>query len=754
MCGITGIYSFKNLVDREEIERLTKSLSHRGPDGWDTFCDQNVALGHTRLAILDLSSAGNCPMKYTAPDGRVCYITYNGEVYNFIELRRELEQLGHRFHSNTDTEVIAAAYLQWGESAQFRFNGMWAFAIWTPQDRKLFLSRDRFSVKPLYLCVHGDRLAFASELKAFLSLSNFSMTLNEQILPRLWERHRYDNASTATCAREVINVQGGHSAEVTPDGKVQLKRWWETSSHLVNVPKTYSECVEQFRDIFIDSVKLRMRSDVPVATCLSGGIDSSAVASTMALVGSDSKNTGERFAPGWQNCFVASFPNTPLDETQYANEVLKKTGAYPHYLVFDEKEAQSKIVECVWAYDEPVGGIHTTTLLIYQLLRKHGVVVSLDGHGGDELLGGYSFYLDSKKKEVNERLYSDLHTELLPCILKNFDRAAMAHGIEIRMPLLDYRLVTFASALPVSHKMGGGYTKRILRDAMRGIMPDTIRRRRQKIGFNSPLISWLNGGLVHLVERIFTHRVWLDCPWFDAKTFGSQIIAKCKAGAWVQDDWDLAYRATTMMNFTLWRMLFVERCRNEIDGWADDIKTAAVPTTAAATTPIAGRVETQIRRSVVYSSRGPLPSQHIAALDAFARAPLGAGGEFSTDFFYDCTDDSELPIGITMNCRGTSNEFKFPGRGVQVILLDLPEIGESVATRKARLERMQSKDCIQLVQVNSVEEVSSLSTAGAIPFFKAKDGVEKVKQIFQDWKVAKIVTAETLDPRQNPNLFI
>src|SRR5919199_6560634 len=211
MCGIVGILNFQQPINPVELDRFTDSLSHRGPDGRGTFIDGNLGLGHRRLAILDLSEAGKNPMPYGGENGKRYWITYNGEVYNFLELRHELKDLGHRFKSETDTEVVVAAYAQWGEDCLLRFNGMWAFAIWDTVERKLFLARDRFGIKPLYYLQGASRFAFASELKAFLALDNFSVALNEEIIPQIIQSNQaYEGTTDSTIMKNVLRLPGGH----------------------------------------------------------------------------------------------------------------------------------------------------------------------------------------------------------------------------------------------------------------------------------------------------------------------------------------------------------------------------------------------------------------------------------------------------------------------------------------------------------------------------------------------------------------
>ena len=567
MCGITGIYSLTGAVPRRAIDEFTDSLAHRGPDGRGVYINNNVALGHRRLAILDLSDAGACPMRYTTLDGRELYITFNGEVFNFLELRAELEGKGYRFRSSTDTEVIAAAYAEWGERCVYRFNGMWAFAIFDCRSRNLFLSRDRFGVKPLYLLQNSQRIAFASEIKAFLALDTTSLTFNSDVVTPVWERYRYDGKTPHTVAREITSLLAGHNALITPDGSVNITKWWNTRDHLPVVPERYEDQVALFRDLFLDAVRIRLRSDVPIATCLSGGIDSSAVATAISYLKNIKSESGDRSASSWQNSFVATFPGSFLDEERFAAEIIKATGATPHYLPITARSGLECVVDSVWSLDEPSGGLATSVWMLYRKLRQDKIVVSLDGHGGDELLGGYGWYMQQPIRELNSTLYSDFHENLLPTILRNYDRCSMAHGIEVRMPLMDYRLVSFAHALPATSKMGGGYLKRILRDATKDFMPQVINERHGKIGFNSPLIEWLNGDLAKLLERVFSHDSYLSLPFNDTRTIAAQILGKCRDKSWVKADWDLAYKVTVLLNLSLWRIMFEARDPQYISDW-------------------------------------------------------------------------------------------------------------------------------------------------------------------------------------------
>jgi asparagine synthase (glutamine-hydrolysing) len=558
MCGIVGIFDPRGPIDVLRLDRFTDSLAHRGPDGRGTYIEGNVGLGHRRLAILDLSDAGRCPMNYGGADGKRYWITYNGEVYNFIEIRNELEGKGHRFKTNTDTEVILAAYAEWGEDCQLRFNGMWAFAIWDSVEKRLFLSRDRYGIKPLYIHI-GDVFAFSSELKAFIKLAGFKPEFNADVLPAIIKNAQsYEGMSDQTLMRGIQRLMPGQSLTVTNKFEFRVTRWWDALKHVKSPPASYADQIEGFRELFNDAVRIRMRSDVPIGTCLSGGLDSSSVACTMAEIRKSSTADLSRCNPDWQRTVVATFPGSKIDERAYADQVIKKLGIKPTYWVFEDKVAQSHLLDSVWAMEDVYLGICTPIWCTYREMRRAGVVVSLDGHGADEMLGGYPYYLDVPMSRLKISLLRDSHFTLLPSILRNFDRCSMAHGIEVRMPFMDWRLVSYCAALPADSLIGGGYTKRVLRDSMIGILPEPIRKRRYKIGFNAPMIEWFNGGMRPLIYQTLDHPLWMENGIADAVNIRKAVKEKCASASWTSGDWDAALTVWMLMNIVLWRLMFIE----------------------------------------------------------------------------------------------------------------------------------------------------------------------------------------------------
>jgi asparagine synthase (glutamine-hydrolysing) len=560
MCGIAGLLDFSRGDVADLIDRFTDALAHRGPDGRGTFADGPIALGHRRLSILDPSPAGACPMAVPCPDGTTLYITFNGEIYNFLELRAELETAGYQFRSDTDTEVIAAAWHFWGDDCQRRMNGMWAFAIWSPATQKLFASRDRFGVKPFYVMVQGTRVAFASEIKAFLALPDFTPRVCDDAVATFFANpSAYDGVSMATALAGVHRMPPGHSLTVTREGSRGFRRWWETREHLPDVPARYEEQTEQFRALFLDAVRLRMRSDVPVGTSLSGGLDSGAVASAVAYVArGDTHGDLTRCAADWQRTFIATFPGHEVDERRYADAVVEHTGASPVYRAFDPDRALADISASVWAMDDLSAAPAVPVLNIYRTMRAHGVVVTLDGHGGDELLAGYSWYRDLPAASLNAALYTDFHRTHLPSILRNYDGCSMANGVEVRSPFLDPSLVTFAFALPGDTKFDGNWTKRILRDALRGIMPEVIRTRRSKLGFESPLVAWANGALGPALLAASRSEAWRGAPPVARPAELAAIVqARTPSKAWSTADGVALSLAWRLYAYVLWRELFL-----------------------------------------------------------------------------------------------------------------------------------------------------------------------------------------------------
>jgi asparagine synthase (glutamine-hydrolysing) len=595
MSGVTGYWGYSSHdLSAAVFSSFTHSLAHRGPDGFgiEHFPEARLWLGHRRLAILDLSERARQPMSYA--EGRY-WLTYNGEVYNYIELREELRRLGHRFVSKSDSEVILAAYAQWGPECQFRFNGMWAFAIWDVQERRLFLSRDRFGVKPLHYSDRAGGFAFASELKAFLALPWIDGAFDPEIVAETLTNINGQEATPYTLLPGVRRLPPGHAMVVKADGSIQINAWWNTLDHLPQPRAKLDEQAEEFRALFFDACRLRLRSNVPLATALSGGLDSSAIACTLAEL--HRRGAVEGAPQDSQRAFVACFPGTPYDERPYAEMVVDHTGLAPHYHNVDGDLVVNNIEKVILDREGIYLQTHLGAWSTYCVMNCAGVRVSVDGHGADELLGGYRFcveraielaarsldlerYLDLRRVlhrldgnatplrpyavvgqalaarlrkiptwirgqmaardrvesqpwllpyDGHSRLYNAaadarvqglstlqallftwFHGDILPTIMRAIDRASMAHSIEVRMPFTDWRLVTFAFALPETSKMGGGYTKRILREAVHGLIPEEIRLHTNKVGIVGLTKSWVSGPLRSWLLDLTASRSFID----------------------------------------------------------------------------------------------------------------------------------------------------------------------------------------------------------------------------------------------------
>jgi asparagine synthase (glutamine-hydrolysing) len=381
MCGICGIVALGRPAEADAVAAMAAALDHRGPDGDGAFFADGVALGFRRLAIIDLSEAGMQPF---ASDDGTLRLLHNGEVYNYRELRRELESHGHRFRSATDTEVILRAYEEWGERCVERFNGMWAIALWDARRRRLFCSRDRFGVKPFYYRWDGAQFAFASELKAFRAAGAL-----EPHLPavRDYLEQGYVDHKDETFFAGIRKLAPAHSLVVDDDG-LHVTRYWTLEPR----EEPDRDAAEEVRELFFDAVRLRLRSDVAVGTCLSGGIDSSAIVCAVDhLLRTEAENArpvGER-----QRTFTAYFDERGFDERPYAEAVVERTRSQPHWITFGSGELVDALPAIVRAQDEPFGSTSIVAQwFVMREARRAGVTVLLDGQGADEILAGYHGY--------------------------------------------------------------------------------------------------------------------------------------------------------------------------------------------------------------------------------------------------------------------------------------------------------------------------------------------------------------------------
>ncbi|MDR3640141.1 MAG: asparagine synthase (glutamine-hydrolyzing) [Humidesulfovibrio sp.] len=629
MCGIAGIWnSASAFATGPQFDAFVDIMAHRGPDDRGVWRNESarISLGHRRLSILDLSPDGRQPM--VSRDGRYV-IVFNGEVFNFLELRRELEAQGHHFRTGTDTEVLLAAFVQWGEACQLKCNGMWAFAIWDCQERTLFLSRDRFGIKPMHYVSAPGLFAFASEMKAFLRLPGFAAELDHELIAETLMDMTTLEGTDHCLLKDVSRLKAGHCLTMKADGSTRIKRWWDTLEHIPAVPRSFPEQVECFKELFLDACRIRMRCDVPVATSLSGGLDSSSVLCALHAL-DKSQGSTERRAPDWQRAFVACFPGTNLDETAYARTVIESTGAVPVFQDIQIEPYLDQIESMIFQFEELYPVLQAGLWFNYKGMRDRGVRVSLDGHGADESIGGYVEYVWASlsnallpvprpgrfldmystlagfiggSNQVNlslpwvlrrsaghylscspagrrfvamfrrlagkvppavpgflrgpitnprnlvraalldrpelrrlsplgRELYIAFHYTTLPTILRHFDRASMGHGVEIRMPFMDWRLITFEFGLPDESRIGQGFSKRILREAMTGLMPESIRTRTNKIGFTSPMPSWFSGPLRQFLLDTVASEGFINSPVWDGPELKRFVEHLVDNGAW------------------------------------------------------------------------------------------------------------------------------------------------------------------------------------------------------------------------------
>ncbi|MBI2722897.1 MAG: asparagine synthase (glutamine-hydrolyzing) [Bacteroidetes bacterium] len=641
MCGIAGIVSLNGTgISLIELQKFTDALNHRGPDGsgYELLNNDTVAFGHRRLSILDLSVAGKQPM--FSSDKRLA-ITYNGEIYNFIELRKELEKEGFRFQTETDTEVILAAYQKWGRDCFHKFNGMWAIALYNCDTKELLLCRDRFGVKPLYYIFKpNDIFAFASETVAFKYLEDFKLVQDEDLISRAIDNPVLIEGTGHTIWQGVHQILGGHFIEITnKTTSIQQKRWFEIPKKTISI--SYDEAKEEFFKLSREAVKLRLRSDVPIATALSGGLDSSSVYAMLHYLKKQNLNS-ERVDYTNIKGFVATFEGTQQDETDYAKAVVEFCNGEAEFIKTDFDSIIRNIESSTRLFNDITATPINVLGDVYKSMRHNKYLVSLDGHGVDEMLYGYrslvgmaitqaivsldkdyekdlsQTYLDmfhsefrqeemvklnnryvqlkdllsinshlgkikysfkqhikkvftkgsetfqlsdhlslsslsktsvAKLKQLSDKpidlnfyniaekeLAIDFYYRNIPYNMRDFDRAAMQHGIEIRMPFMDYNLVNFVFSLPMEYKVGHGYSKRIMRDALKTILPEKISKRKLKIGMGAPIHDWFNHQLnQYLMDTVSSQKFLQNNLWngSELKKFAEQ---KCQTKNWQPAD--------------------------------------------------------------------------------------------------------------------------------------------------------------------------------------------------------------------------
>ncbi|MBU1014870.1 asparagine synthase (glutamine-hydrolyzing) [Patescibacteria group bacterium] len=560
MCGLFGAIHLQGSFSPQELARFRAArdqVSYRGPDaeGEQVFaCKKegrpDVYVGHRRLAIIDLSADGVQPM---TNDNRI-WIIFNGEIFNYVELREELRRMGCVFRTKTDTEVILNVYKAWGEDGFAKMNGMWAFALVDVPGKKVILSRDRFSIKPLYYIQERGTFLFASEIKQLLPFQQKN-GVNEQVLFTYLKQALIDASPPQTFFKDIWQLKPRHSFKIDlSSGKTEEKPYWEFGEE--PVPSEESEALARFRELFWDSVRIRLRSDVPVGVLVSGGLDSSSIA-----VAANAMQDNIR-------CFGVASEDPKYSEERFIDLLGEKAGLNIQKFRPRSDEAWQALEDVVWHQDEPFGGMNVVLheRMLSTIKQNTDITVLLSGQGGDEILGGYRkfflFYLkelfrrgklgtvaqevvasivqhtvlwqlslaEAKRyipyyrgwrdpvsrvlrKEVRleplwqseslaQRQLADVQYYTVPALTHYEDRNCMAHSMEVRLPFLDYRLVDFALRMPNAMKIKDGWTKAVLRKSMTEL-PHEIAWRRDKQGFLNPEAKWLREDLRERILEVF-----------------------------------------------------------------------------------------------------------------------------------------------------------------------------------------------------------------------------------------------------------
>jgi asparagine synthase (glutamine-hydrolysing) len=660
MCGITGLWQLNpnQPVSPALIRQMTAVQRHRGPDdegylfadtanncvvvcgGGDTAPELrlpevaqlnnesgNLAFGFRRLAIIDVSAAGHQPMG--SGDGAL-WLVFNGEIYNYVELRAELQAKGHSFTTATDTEVILHAYAEWGVECLQQFNGMFALALWDGRQRRLFCARDRFGIKPFHYVWNGEMFAFASEIKALLQLPNFDPRPNDAVVYEYLLSGGVER-SDDTFFANIKQLPPGHYLMLA-EGQLQINTYWDIDlSRRVDLAGDETGYTQKFYDLFEDAVRLHLRSDVPIGTCLSGGLDSSSIVMVANKLLFGDGLTRPEIVGRQQKTFSSCFTDARFDERQFIQPVLTATNAEANTIFPDAEQLIEDLPRLIWHQDEP---FRSTSIFaqwsVMKAVAARGVKVLLDGQGSDEILAGYhpcfDYYwgmlarqghwailrqelsayhalfgaakaypalrllrpfapafaqrLGRRLKQggilgmnndfarvyrgqAHEFVYrgrDPFHQYLyaqtryaLPRLLRFEDRNSMAHSIEARVPFLDYRLVEFVFSLPANQKINRGLTKAILRNALKGVLPDEVRLRTDKMGFVTPEAVWLAEDLRAWINDIIHTDSFRSRPYFNAP----QIIRA------FEEYWagrrDISQIAWRWLNLELWLRQMVDQ---------------------------------------------------------------------------------------------------------------------------------------------------------------------------------------------------
>ncbi|WP_324721921.1 asparagine synthase (glutamine-hydrolyzing) [Salinimicrobium sp. HB62] len=519
MCGIAGIIG-SNLSEAQ-LQKMLWAQKHRGPDHTGTYVDPGyAALGHNRLSIIDLSPQANEP--FVDNSGRY-YLSFNGEIYNYRELKEELKSF-YDFKTASDTEVLLAGYMKWGKDCLHRFNGMFAFAIWDSQEKKLFAARDRFGVKPFYYSQTNEILFFSSEIKTLQNVI-FDTSPNLQVWANYFSFGSY-GMPHQTIYKNIQQLPGGHYLEYS-DGKLKIEQWYDFVSRVKDVKtlNSFENTKAEYLELLKDSVQLRFRADVPVAFNISGGVDSSLLLALVNIFEDKQLINAYTFYTGDER----------YDELPWVEQMIATTRNPLQKVLFSASEVEETARHISSLQDEPFGGIPTLAYsAIFKRAQADGVKVLLDGQGMDEQWAGYDYYQNSGStiqgtggrspfrpnvlhmdlktlaekpeypKSFNNDLqnlqYRDLFYTKIPRALRFNDRISMTYSTELREPFLDYRLVEFAFAQPEVYKINNGQGKHLLRELLSEMAPKKLSYA-PKRPLQTPQREWLGHELQNFVEE-------------------------------------------------------------------------------------------------------------------------------------------------------------------------------------------------------------------------------------------------------------
>jgi asparagine synthase (glutamine-hydrolysing) len=558
MCGIAGVVG---KVKQEVIHNMLYAQKHRGPDNTSVWVDDIVQLGHNRLSIIDLSEEANQPF-----ENENYVLVFNGEIYNYIELKSELKD-NYFFKTNSDTEVLLAAYIKWGEGFLHKLNGMFAFAIWDKKEQTLFAARDRFGVKPFYYSIKDEVLYFSSEIKTLFAAGIFKEP-NKKVWANYFAHGSY-GLPNESFWKNIHQLPASHVLNYKKN-IVNIEKWYVFEDEVkkyFNLDLSYKEVKEKYTKLLKNSISLRFRADVTVGFNVSGGLDSSAL---LAFVNQQEKSENIQAFTFYTN-------DERYDELHWVQEMIALTNNPLHKVLLQAEDVEGLSKTITFHQDEPFGGIPTLAYSkIFDKARKEGVLVLLDGQGMDEQWAGYDYYLSSTdtstiqgvqkspfrknvltkellnyiekpeypepfKDELLNKQYRDLFYTKIPRALRFNDRVSMAYSTELREPFLDYRLVEFAFAQPEDFKINKGVQKKMLRDIVSEYLSDSITYA-PKRPLQTPQREWLGNDL----EKFVTNRI--------------EMIEKSKFSYWfnieeLKTEWKNYLNGDNQSSFHIWQWL-------------------------------------------------------------------------------------------------------------------------------------------------------------------------------------------------------